>query len=109
MMLTHGEPHPGNFIQVGPQPLLVDWDTTLIAPPERDLWLLDPGDGSFTDAYHRATGREILPPMLDLYRLTWELSDIVGCVTRFTAEHGDTVTDRAEWEILNRSLSVSAE
>jgi hypothetical protein len=47
--------------------------------------------------------------MLDLYRLTWELSDIVGCVTRFTAEHGDTVTDRAEWEILNRSLSVSAE
>jgi len=106
MVLTHGEPHPGNFIQVGPQPMLVDWDTALIALPERDLWLLDPGDGSFTDAYCRATGREILPPMLDLYRLTWGLSDIVGCVTRFTGEHGGTVTDRAEWEILNRSLSL---
>jgi hypothetical protein len=109
MVLTHGEPHPGNFIQVGPQPMLVDWDTALIAPPERDLWLLEPGDGSFTDAYRRATGRDILPPMLDLYRLTWELSDIVGCVTRFAGPHGDTVTDRAEWEILNRSLSLSAE
>ena len=109
MVLTHGEPHPGNFILVGPQPMLVDWDTALIAPPERDLWLLDPGDGSFTGAYTRATGRDILPPMLDLYRLTWELSDVVGCVTRFTGAHGDTVTDRAEWEILSRSLSLSAE
>jgi aminoglycoside phosphotransferase (APT) family kinase protein len=106
MVLTHGEPHPGNFIQVGRQPMLVDWDTALMAPPERDLWLLDPGDGSFTEAYAGATGRDILPLMLDLYRLTWELSDIVGCLTKFTGEHGDTVTDRAEWEILNRSLSL---
>lgn len=109
MVLTHGEPHPGNFIQVGPQPMLVDWDTVLMAPPERDLWLLDSGDGSFTGAYRRATGRDVLPSMLDLYQMTWELSDIVGCVRRFTGEHGDAVTDRAEWEILNRSLSLSAE
>jgi aminoglycoside phosphotransferase (APT) family kinase protein len=102
MVLTHGEPHPGNFIQVGPQWMLVDWDTALIAPPERDLWLLDPGDGSVIDAYV-AAGREISPPMLDLYRLTWELSDIVGCVTRFRGEHGDSAEDRAEWEILSRS------
>ena len=57
----------------------------------------------------RATGRDILPPMLELYRLTWELSDIVGCLTRFTGDHGDTVTDRADWAILNRSLRGSAE
>ena len=25
--------------------LLIDWDTALVAPPERDLWDLDPGDG----------------------------------------------------------------
>jgi aminoglycoside phosphotransferase (APT) family kinase protein len=41
-VLTHGEPHPGNLIQVGSRWMLVDWDTTLVAPPERDLWLLDP-------------------------------------------------------------------
>ena len=30
---------------------LIDWDTVLVAPPERDLWDLDPGDGSVLDAY----------------------------------------------------------
>jgi hypothetical protein len=103
MTLTHGEPHPGNFIQVGPRWMLVDWDTALLAPPERDLWLLDPGDGSVIDAYRRAAGREILPPVLDLYRLTWELSDIASCVTRFRGEHGDTAEDHADWQILSRS------
>ncbi len=105
MVLTHGEPHPGNLIQAVSQWMLVDWDTTLVAPPERDLWVLDPADGSVTDAYHRATGREISPPMLDLYRLTWELSDVVSFVTRFRREHGDTAEDRAHWEILSRRCS----
>jgi hypothetical protein len=41
--------------------------------------------------------------MLDLYRLTWELSDIASSVTRFRCEHGDTGEDRADWEILRRS------
>ena len=105
VVLTHGEPHPGNLIQAASRWLLVDWDTTLLAPPERDLWLLDPGDGSVINAYRQATGREISPPMLDLYRMTWELSDVVSSVTRFRRAHGDTATDRADWEILSRSCS----
>ena len=107
MVPTHGEPHPGNFIQVGSRWLLVDWDTVLIAPPERDLWLLDPGDGSTADAYRQATGRGVVPSMLDLYRLTWELSDLASCAARFRQGHADTAEDRKDWEILSGSRLCS--
>jgi Phosphotransferase enzyme family len=101
MVLTHGEPHPGNLIEAGDQWLLVDWDTALLAPPERDLWLLDPGDGSIAAAYVQATGREILSSMLELYRLTWKLSDIAIAAARFRGDHGDTAEDRVEWSTLS--------
>jgi hypothetical protein len=103
MVPTHGEPHPGNFIQVGSRWMLVDWDTVLIAPPERDLWLLDPGDGSIPDAYRQVSGRVVVPSMLDLYRLTWELSDLASCAARFRQGHADTAEDRKDWEILSGS------
>ena len=48
---------------------LIDWDTLLVAPPERDLWSLDPGDGSFFEAYRAATNVAPDPSTLDLYRL----------------------------------------
>ena len=50
-VLTHGEPHPGNTMLTGGGWVLIDWDTALAAPPERDLWSLDPGDGSILHAY----------------------------------------------------------
>jgi len=42
LVLTHGEPHPGNTMRTENGWLLIDGDTALIAPPERDLWDLDP-------------------------------------------------------------------
>ncbi|MPZ79263.1 MAG: phosphotransferase [Actinophytocola sp.] len=36
----HGEPHRGNTITTPNGVVLIDWDTTLIAAPERDLWAL---------------------------------------------------------------------
>jgi spectinomycin phosphotransferase len=108
MVPTHGEPHPGNFLQLGSRWMLVDWDTVLIAPPERDLWLLDRGDGSIADAYRQATGRVVMPSMLDLYRLTWELSDLASCAARFRQSHGDTAEDRKDWEILSGSRLCSS-
>ena len=53
----------------------IDWDTALMAPPERDLWMLETGDGDATDAYTAATGTAIIPAMLDLFRIRWDLSD----------------------------------
>jgi len=35
-VITHGEPHPGNFIRVADRFLLIDWDTVALAPPGRD-------------------------------------------------------------------------
>jgi spectinomycin phosphotransferase/16S rRNA (guanine(1405)-N(7))-methyltransferase len=96
-VLTHGEPHPGNLIEAASGWLLIDWDTTLAALPERDLWLLDPGDGTIGGDYERAGGGEVRPAMLALYRLQWELTDLAGFIVRFTGEHGDTEDDRVSW------------
>ncbi len=75
-VLTHGEPHPGNTMLTAGGWVLIDWDTALAAPPERDLWSLDPGDGSILDAYAGLTGVTPQSPMLDLYRLRWDIADI---------------------------------
>ena len=56
--------------------MLIDWDTALTAPPERDLWSLDPGDGSILGAYAALTGVTPRPLLLDLYRLRWDIADI---------------------------------
>jgi spectinomycin phosphotransferase len=88
--------------------MLIDWDTVLLAPPERDLWHLDPGDGSIAVSYRELTGREVLPAALDLYRRTWVLTDIASSVARLHGEHGGTGDDRMEWEILVAALAGSS-
>jgi aminoglycoside phosphotransferase (APT) family kinase protein len=108
LVLTHGEPHPGNFIRAGRQWMLIDWDTVLVAPPERDLWHLDPGDGSIAASYCELAGREILPSALELYRQTWVLTDITSSVAGLRREHGDTEDNRMEWTILSTSLGGSS-
>ena len=68
-VLTHGEPHPGNSMLTSGGWLLIDWDTALLAPPERDLWILDPGDGSILGAYAEATGVSVDTALNDLTAL----------------------------------------
>jgi spectinomycin phosphotransferase/16S rRNA (guanine(1405)-N(7))-methyltransferase len=102
-VLTHGEPHPGNTMLTSDAWLLIDWDTALVAPPERDLWALDSGDGSALDAYADATGVTPVPSMLELYRIRWDLADIAVDVRRFRRPHPGSLDDDATWEIL-RSL-----
>jgi spectinomycin phosphotransferase/16S rRNA (guanine(1405)-N(7))-methyltransferase len=102
-VLTHGEPHPGNTMLTPEGWCLIDWDTALAAPPERDLWSLDPGDGSVLRAYAGATGVAPLPSMLELYRIRWDLADIAVCVSRFRKPHAGDPDDDKSWEVL-RSL-----
>jgi spectinomycin phosphotransferase/16S rRNA (guanine(1405)-N(7))-methyltransferase len=80
-VLTHGEPHPGNFMRVGGRLRLVDWDTALIAPPERDLWDFGLGD----------------PALQDLYSLRWNLADTAVYLHLFSRPHTDDATTRASW------------
>jgi hypothetical protein len=99
-VLTHGEPHPGNTMLTPGGWRLIDWDTVLVAPPERDLWDLDPGDGSILDAYTIATGTTPLPELLDLYRLCWDIKDIAYDLSRFRRPHAGSADDHKSWELL---------
>ncbi len=98
MVLTHGEPHPGNLLRADAGWLLIDWDTALVAPPERDLWHLDPGDGSVLDAYARETGRPVRSAMVELYRLGWRLTEIALYTATFRGDHRDTEDTRLSWQ-----------
>jgi hypothetical protein len=103
MVLTHGEIHPGNTMLTADGWVLVDWDTALVAPPERDLWSLDPGDGSVLRGYADATGVIASQALLELYRTRWDLADLAVGVSRFRGPHGGSPDDDKSWDDL-RSL-----
>jgi Phosphotransferase enzyme family len=103
-VLTHGEPHPGNTMLTDDGWLLIDWDTALVAPPERDLWSLDPGDGTILDAYASATGVRPQPYLLDLYRLRWDIADVAMEVSRFRRPHAGSVDDDEAWKLLRSNV-----
>jgi aminoglycoside phosphotransferase (APT) family kinase protein len=100
-VLTHGEPHPGNTMLTVDGWVLIDWDTALAAPPERDLWSLDPGDGSVLEAYAGLTGVTPHTLMLDLYRLRWDIADIAVDVSRFRRPHTGSEEDDESFELLS--------
>ena len=103
-VLTHGEPHRGNTIITASGTVLIDWDTTLIAPPERDLWSLVGEDGAVAEQYAGATGVTPDRDALELYTLRWELTDISIFVGEFRRPHGDTEDARAAWTSLQTYL-----
>lgn len=74
-VVTHGEPHGGNFIWTAGGPRLVDWDTVLVAPAARDLWHVLPAGEPDGD------------PALQFYRLAWDLRDVAAYVAEFRGPH----------------------
>jgi aminoglycoside phosphotransferase (APT) family kinase protein len=101
-VLTHGEPHPGNTMRTAEGWRLIDWDTALVAQPERDLWALEPGDGSILETYAATTGVTPSPTALDLYRLRWDIADMAVVVAGFRRPHAGTADDDASWDVLRR-------
>lgn len=104
-VVTHGEPHPGNTMRTAEGWRLIDWDTVLLAPPERDLWSLGPPDAAYT----AASGIVPRPALMDLYRLRWTLTDIAVSLARFRAPHADTADDQETWKVLRTCVSDLAE
>jgi aminoglycoside phosphotransferase (APT) family kinase protein len=104
MVLTHGEPHPGNFIQAAGNWLLVDWDTAAIAPPERDLWHIGTADDPQHSAYTDMTGTAVEASMLEFYRLSWTLADIAAYVRDFREPHTDDANGRASLTYMAAAL-----
>ena len=104
MVLTHGEPHCANTITTPEGPVLVDWDTALLAPPERDLWALIDEDSSIADAYTHRSGIAVEPDAEQLYRLWWDLCEISLYVAEFRRPHRDTEDVRVAWRGLAKHL-----
>ena len=103
-VLTHGEPHPGNTMLTADGWRLIDWDTALVAPSERDLWSLDPGDGSILDAYAARAGVTPVPALLELYRLEWDINDFAVDAARLRQPHTGTADDDKTWQLLSSMI-----
>jgi spectinomycin phosphotransferase len=96
-VITHGEPHPGNLLRVGPKLLLLDWDTVGLAPPERDLWSLLSSTGAEATAYTELTGTPVTAEALELYRLRWILDDMSLFLAEFRAPHRRSADTEESW------------
>jgi hypothetical protein len=98
MVITHGEPHRANTITTANGVVLVDWDTVLVAPPERDVWWLAREDVSVPEEYERRTSMTIDAEALELYRLRWNLGDLASFAAQFREVHVDNEDTRTAWD-----------
>lgn len=109
-VLTHGEPHAANTMLTLEGWKLIDWDTAALAPAERDLWDLDPGDGSVWRQYEKATGYQPRRELIELYALRWDLADLALYTADFRRAHSEDANTAKGWEAAQavvRNLSVS--
>lgn len=104
LVLTHGEPHRANTITTDRGVVLVDWDTALIAPPERDLWELVGEEPSVAMQYETLTGTRVDRDAIELYRLAWDLNEIAGYVSDFRQPHERTEDSQEAWQNLQHFL-----
>jgi hypothetical protein len=101
VVVTHGEVHPGNVMMTSKGWMIIDWDTAMLAPPERDLWRLAQGGGSVFRAYAEATGMTPRQWLMDLYGLRWDVAEIASFAAEFRKPHEDTEDSRKALEILH--------
>ena len=93
-VVTHGEPHSGNVVRTISGPVLVDWDTVALAPPERDLWMLT-GD-RMPELYEERSGLNVNDAALDYFRLSWDLKDLAEYLNALRAPHTEN-DDTRRW------------
>jgi spectinomycin phosphotransferase len=103
-IVTHGEPHPGNFIRTGNGLALIDWDTVALARPERDLWMLGDGAPGALARYSRITGVTPDADAISFYRLAWTLYDIASYTADLRAAHEWSRDSEKAWTSLRLSL-----
>jgi spectinomycin phosphotransferase len=109
-VITHGEPHGANFMRAnfrraGSGTMLIDWDTTGLAPPERDLWMIASDTGEELRLYTAATGRAIDPAALTFYRLRWALDDMSAFIARLRAARERTADADHAWRALQETIA----
>ncbi len=104
MVITHGGPDAANVLKTPAGLVLVDWESALLAPPERDLWALAESDPGLLDAYSDATGTAIDTDALALYRMWYDLAEISLYVRWFRSGHDDTADAAEGWRNLQYFL-----
>jgi spectinomycin phosphotransferase len=104
-VITHGEPHGGNLIRTEDGLALIDWDTVAMAPPERDLWMLDDRTDGGLQGYTDATGHTIDRSALDFYRLAWLVTDVAAFTAELRQPHSDDANAAHAW----RALGITGE
>jgi spectinomycin phosphotransferase len=104
MLITHGEPNASNVLKTPAGWAFVDWESALLAPPERDLWVLAESDPGLLDAYTAMTGTAIDTDALTLYRLRYDLAEISLYVRWFRGSHDDTADAAEGWRNLRHFL-----
>jgi spectinomycin phosphotransferase len=109
-VITHGEPHGANFMRAnfmraGTGTVLIDWDTTGLAPPERDLWMIASDTGEELRRYTAATGRAVDPAALTFYRLRWALDDMSAFIPRLRAARQRTADAEHAWRALQETIA----
>ena len=97
-VVTHGEPHRANTIRTRKGLVLIDWDTALVAPRERDLWMVTDADDGVLSEYEKKAGAPIHPAYFALYTLQWDLMEVAGYLAFFRAEHDDTADAAESWK-----------
>lgn len=108
MVVTHGEPGAHNTMRTAAGLVLVDWDSVLLAAPERDLWDLAEQDRSVLSAYSAATGVAIDADALAFYRMWYDLFEIAGYLRLFRQRHDDTADTAESWQNLVEFLQPAA-
>ena len=105
-VITHGEPHVANTITSSSEVMLVDWDTALLAPPERDLWWFAGEAPGLVAEYEEQTGTPIIREALELYRLRWDLTDLALFAAQLRHPHDDNKDTRTAWKALTKILAA---
>jgi spectinomycin phosphotransferase len=110
VVITHGEPHGANFMRANfmgadTGTMLIDWDTTGLAPPERDLWMIASNSGEELRRYTAATGRAIDRAALTFYRLRWALDDMSAFLMQLRAARQRTADTEHAWRALQETIA----
>jgi spectinomycin phosphotransferase len=104
MVITHSGPDAGNVLKTPAGLVLVDWESALLAPPERDLWALAESEPGLLDAYSAATGTAIDTDALALHRMWYDLAEISEYIRWFRSTHDDTADTAEGWQNLQHYL-----
>lgn len=88
---THGDSH-NNIISNNDQIFLVDWDSVMLAPRERDLFLYL-NNKKFMDAYGLQES-ELNPELIRFYRLERLFNDINGFVEKITETDDQKIQEK---------------